>query len=266
VQRFTSSRSGTLILGGLAALLAGALLLVYVSQVRKDANSQSATVSVLVANRAIPQGSSGDVIASNKWYSSVKLPQSQVKDGAITDPASFSGKVAAHDIYFNQQLTTSDFADAPADAVTTKLTGDQRAISIPLDSAAGLTPFLQAGDHVDILAGFNVIPIGANGAPLNGNSQARPVEKVIAQDIKVLEVPPTSSSSTGSNSTSSGNIVVQVNEQQAWDIAFAINNGTVFLSGAPQVGIKSSTPSLVTLETMLLGIPPVKVYRSFGGR
>ncbi len=264
MQRFTSSRSGTLVLGGLAALVAGALLLIYVSQVRQDANSQSATVSVLVANKLIPQSSSGDVIASQKWYSVVSTPKDQVKDGAITDPASISGKIASHDIYPNQQMTTSDFTDAPTDAVTTKITGNQRAISIPLDSAAGLTPFLQAGDHVDILAGFNVIPIGPNGAPLNGNSQARPVEKVIAQDIKVLEVPSTSSSTT--TTSNSGNIVVQVTDQQAWDIAFAINNGTVFLAGAPQAGNESTRPSLVTLETMLLGIQPVKVYRSLGGR
>jgi Flp pilus assembly protein CpaB len=254
-----------LVLGGLAALVAGALLLIYVAQVRQDANSQSATVSVLVANKLIPQSSSGDVIASQKWYSAVSTPKDQVKDGAITDPASISGKIASHDIYPNQQLTTSDFADAPTDAVTTKITGNQRAISIPLDSAAGLTPFLQAGDHVDILAGFNVIPIGANGAPLSGNSQARPVEKVIAQDIKVLEVPSSSSSTTGTGSNT-GNIVVQVTDQQAWNIAFAINNGTVFLAGTPQAGNVSSKPSLVTLETMLLGIPPVKVFHSFGGR
>lgn len=265
MQRFTSSRSGTLVLGGLAALVAGALLLIYVSQVRQDANSQSATVSVLVANKLIPQNSSGDVIASQKWYAAVSTPKDQVKDGAITDPASISGKIASHDIYPNQQMTTSDFTDAPTDAVTTKLTGDQRAISIPLDSAAGLTPFLQAGDHVDILAGFNVIPIGPNGAPLNGSSQSRPVEKVVAQDIKVLEVPSTSSSSTGSTSNG-GNIVVQATDQQAWDIAFAINNGSVFLAGTPQAGNVSSKPSLVTLETMLLGIPPVKVYHSLGGR
>ena len=125
MQRFTSSRSGTLVLGGLAALVAGALLLIYVSQVRQDANGQSATVSVLVANKLIPQSSSGDVIASQKWYSVVSTPKDQVKDGAITDPASISGKVASHDIYPNQQLATSDFTDAPTDAVTTKLTGNR---------------------------------------------------------------------------------------------------------------------------------------------
>jgi hypothetical protein len=57
-----------------------------VSQVRQDANSQSATVSVLVANKLIPQSSSGDVIASQKWYSVVSTPKDQVKDGAITTP------------------------------------------------------------------------------------------------------------------------------------------------------------------------------------
>jgi hypothetical protein len=57
-----------------------------------------------------------------------------------------------------------------------------------------------------------------------------------------------------------------VTDQQAWDIAFAINNGTVFLAGTPQAGNVSSKPSLVTLETMLLGIPPVKVFHSLGGR
>ena len=128
------------------------------------------------------------MIASQKWYSVVSTPKDQVKDGAITDPPPWAAR----------SLTTSspgsswplsDFSDAPSEAVTTKLTGNQRAIAIPLDSAAGLTPFLQAGDHVDILAGFNVMPIGPNGAPLNGNAQARPVHKAIAQDIPVLEVP-----------------------------------------------------------------------------
>lgn len=264
MQRLTSTRMGTLILGGVTALVAGALLLVYVAQVRNDANGQSATVSVLVANKLISKNSTGDVIGTNKWYSVVAMPKSDVKDGALTDPASLSGKVATHDIFPNQQLTSSDFGEAPSDAVTTPLTGDQRAISIPLDSAAGLTPYLQAGDRVDILAGFNVIPIAPNGAPVSSNGQARPVEKVIAQNIKVLEVPSSSSSTLGSSS--SGNIVVLVSQQQAWDIAFAIGNGTLFLVGAPQTGQLDSTPSLVTLETMLLGIKPIKVYRSFGGR
>ena len=263
MHRFTSSRSGTLFLGILTAVVAGVLLLVYVAQVRQNANDQTSTVSVLVANKLIPQHTSGDVIASQKGYTVVKTPKGQVKDGAITDPGSLSGKVAAHDVYPNQQLTTADFTDISSDAVTQNLTGKERAIAIPLDSAAGLTPFLQAGNRVDILAGFNVVPIGGNGAPISSGSQARPVVKVIAQNVKVLEVPSTSST-TGAAST--GNVVVLVDDQQAWDIAFAINNGQVFLTGAPQTGGVDSTPSLVTLETLLLGVPPIKVYHSFGGR
>jgi Flp pilus assembly protein CpaB len=218
VQRLTSSRTGTLILGIAAAMVAGVLLLAYVSQVRKNADAQSSTVSVLVADRFIPQNSSGDVIASQKWYSIVKTPKDQVNDGAITDPSTMSGKVTASDIAVGHQLTTDDFVAAPSQAVTTKLTGTERAISIPLDSSAGLTPFLQAGDHVDIL------------------------------------------------SSGTGNVVVKVTDQQAWQIAFAIDNGRVFLSGSASTGNESSRPTLITLETVLLGVPAIKVYHSFGAR
>ena len=145
------------------------------------------------------------------------------------------------------------------------LTGDQRAIAIPLDSAHGLTPFLQAGDRVDILGGFDVIPIGNNGAPISSGGQARPVLKAIAQDIKVLDVPTDSSTATGSASATQ-NVVVQVTEQQAWDIDFAIKNGTIFLAARSQTGSTESRPTLVTLETLLLGLKPVKIYQSFGGR
>ncbi len=71
---------------------------------------------------------------------------------------------------------------------------------------------------------------------------------MIAQDIKVLEVPSTSSSSTVISSNS-GNIVVQVTDQQAWDIDFAIKNGTVFLAGSAAGRSDQLAASLVTLET-----------------
>lgn len=265
MQRFTSSRRGTLTLGILAAVIAAALLLVYIAQYRKDVNSSTSTTSVLVANRLIPQGSSGDVVASDKWFTVVSKPKSQVQDGAISDPSSIRGLVASHDIFPDQQLTAKDFQTAPTDAVVYKLSGDERAIAIPLDSAHGLTPFLQAGDHVDILGGFDVVPIGANGAPASIGGQPRPVLKAIAQDIKVLDVPDSSSTTTpGANDQ--GNVVVAVTQQQAWDIDFAIKNGTVFLNARGQTGkVTDARPSLVTLETLLLGVPPIKVYHSFGG-
>lgn len=265
MQRFTSSRRGTLALGVMAALIAAALLLVYIAQYRNDVNNSSSTATVLVANRLIPQNSSGDVVASEKWFTIVQKPKSEVLSGAISDPSSIRGLVATHDIFPDQQLTANDFKTAPTDAVSYNLTGDQRAIAIPLDSAHGLTPFIQAGDHVDILGGFDVIPIGANGAPINSGGQARPVLKAIAQNVKVLDVPNSSgSSATSANDT--GNVVVQVTEQQAWDIDFATKNGTVFLAARGQTGATSSRPSLVTLETLLLGVQPIKIYKSFGGR
>ena len=49
-------------------------------------------------------------------------------------------------------------------------------------------------------------------------------------------------------------------------VDFATKNGTVFLAARGQTGATSSRPSLVTLETLLLGVQPIKIYKSFGGR
>ena len=68
--------------------------------------------------------------------------------------------VTTHDLVRGQQLTTADFAK-PSDPVMSKLGAGDRAMTIPLDSAHGMIGNVQAGDHVDVLAGFEVQPDGA---------------------------------------------------------------------------------------------------------
>jgi pilus assembly protein CpaB len=264
MQRLTSSRLGTLALGGLAALVAGALLLIYIAQYRSDVAGQSETVSVLVAKQLIPQGTSGDLVASQQWYQVVEKPKADLEDGAITDPGAIRGQVAKQQIVPDQQLTADDFQAAPDNAVSYKLNSEERAISIPLDSAHALTPFLQPGDQVDVLGAFNVIPLGPDGQPVSSGAQTRPVLKTIASNVTVLDVPSSGSSATGGGDK--GNVVVKVSIEQSQAIAFAIENGSVFLTARSQNGKAEAPPTLTTLETILLGVSPVKVYKSLGGR
>ena len=91
-------------------------------------------------------------------------------------------------MYPDTQLTTSQFTSPPNNSASVSLSGDQRAIAIPFDAAHGAVGYVHPGDHADILAGFNVIPLDKNGVPLQG-AQQRPVMKVIAQDVPVLFVP-----------------------------------------------------------------------------
>jgi Flp pilus assembly protein CpaB len=256
VERLTSTRRGTLALAALAALLAGAAVLVYLNNYRHSLTAGATPSTVLVAKRLISKGTPGNAVAVAGLFQTTTVRQSQLLNGAISDPVSLRGRVATHDIFPGQQLTTTDFVVGGASVAST-LTKAQRLITIPLDSSHGLIGQVTNGDHVDVFAGFNVIPLDARGVPLQGGT-TRPVLKLILQDVPVMSV---NKATQGNNA----NVSLRVDDAAAQNLAFASDNGKLWLVLRPPSGAKPSAPRLVTVETLLLGVPPVAVQRSLGG-
>jgi len=259
-QRLVSTRRGTILLSVIAAAVAGGLILVYVNRYRDSVRATGAPVTVLVAKVNINKGTAGDLIASSGLYSTTTLRQSQVLEGAFSDTSNLTGKVATTAIPQGAQLTSADFADASSN-LAASLTGDERVISLPFSSAQGLSGSLQVGDHVDVYGGFNVSSVGPNGLAAGGGS--RPVVRRILTDVPVVAI---GGSTSGAFASSNTNLSFKVTDQEAADLAFASQNGTLWLGLEPSAGLKSSRPSVVTMETLLLGVPPSTVLRSLGGR
>lgn len=256
--KVVSTRRGTLIAALLVALLAGAAILLYLNSYRSSLKAQSSLVTVLVAKQTIPKGTSGSVVASKDLYTVTTIRESQLLDGAISDPATLREKVALREIFEGAQLTVTDFG-AAGDSLAAQLTDRERIVSVPLDSAHGLIGGIEPGNRVDVYAGFNVIPLGADGRPINGG-QARPMLRQIFSNVPVVAV---GEPARGSAAT---NVSLAVDDVQAAKLAFASDNGKVWLALRPSAGAKSARPGIVTIETMLLGVPPVQVLRSVGGR
>ncbi|HEX5469325.1 MAG TPA: Flp pilus assembly protein CpaB [Gaiellaceae bacterium] len=266
MQKLLTTRGGTVAVAAGAALLAGLILVLYLNNYRSSVDDSSEPIAVLVAKSLIPKGMSGDLAGSQELFQATTAPKGEVKDGAITDPATLHGRVAVDDIFPGQQLTAADFSAARTNAIATRITGDQRAVAVPLDEAHGLIGHVRAGDHVDVLAGFNVQRVDRNGVPISNGGAARPVLKRIIEDVLVLDVPEETSSGFGGNRTDA-NVVLRLDESQAADLAFASDNGKVWFSLRPQSGAEAAAnPPFVTLETLLLGVKSVTIVRSFGGR
>lgn len=259
-QRLISTRRGTFAISALAALLAGVLILVYVNRYRQSVKSQAAPVTVLVAKQMIPKGTAGNVIAARGLYTATTIRQGQLLNGAYSDPSSLAGRVATHDIYPGAQLASSDFAAASSNLAAT-LTGKQRIVSIPFDSARGLLGELQAGDHVDVYLGFNVVPVSSSGIAVAGG-QGHAIIRRVMTDVPVVAI---GGKGSGSFASSNANISLKVTDQQAAELAFAADNGRLWLVLRPASGATSSPPSLVDAETLLLGIPPVQELHALGG-
>jgi Flp pilus assembly protein CpaB len=253
-RKLLSTRQGTLAVAALAAIVALALVLTFISGYKRQLNADAQPVTVLVARESVAKGTSGDLMAAKGLFQATGLQRDQIKQGAITDPAALRGMVAAHDLVRGQQLTVADFT-RPSNQLLSRLASDERAVAVPLDAAHGMLAEVQAGDHVDVFAGFDVQP--------NGTGQSRPVLRELLQDVQVLEAPGAGKQGgIGSGSMSTENLVLKVPEEDAPELAFASDNGKLWITMRPPAGARQRAPSLVTLERLLVGMPPIPINGS----
>jgi len=153
LRRFLGTRRGSFLVAAVAAALAAIALLMYLSSYKKDVRGGTLPTQVLIADRLIPKGTSGDAVAADRLFRPTTISEDAVKPLALTNAAALSGKAAAQDIFPGQQITSADFS-ATADPLRGRLTGTQRALAIPVDAAHGLIGSVRAGDHVDVLGSF----------------------------------------------------------------------------------------------------------------
>ena len=227
--RLFKTRSGAVVVGGIAAVLAAILLVAYLKSYRSSVKSGSQPMTVLVAKSLIPRGTSGTLIAQEHLYQVTSVPKSQLKTLAIVDPAALSGHVTIADVFPGQQLTAGDFTVAPVNSIPNQITGAHRAIAVSVDTTHDVAGQVQTGDHVDIY-------VGVNG-----------VIKLFASNVLVLAAP----------NGAGGNLILRVTASQAAKYAFAADNGKIWLTLRPQAGASKTPPSFANLATLIAAAPTV---------
>jgi Flp pilus assembly protein CpaB len=252
-QKLISTRAGTIVVAGAAAVLAGIFILVYLNRYRHSVKAEGAPVTVLVAKRLIPKGTPGAALSS-AYFARTTVRQSQLLDGAFSDAGTLRGRVAAQDVLSGQQLTAGDFTTS-ATSLASGLSGTQRAIDVPLDPAHGMIGHIEAGDRVDVFVGFNVT--------VPGSGQGYPVSRLLVQGVPVIDVGQKAGGLGTANTTT--NVSLRVNDTQAAAITYASDNGKVWLALRPPTGAPRVRTGLVNASTILLGVPPVRLP-SHGGR
>jgi Flp pilus assembly protein CpaB len=249
-RRFAGTRKGAITVALVAAALAAIVLLVFASSYKDHVQGGNAQRTALVADRLIPKGTSGDLVVSGSLFRQRQVRDSALRAGAIADGSALAGRVATRDIYPGQQITSGDFA-ANADPLRGKLKGNQRAIAISMDGSHGLIGEVRTGDHVDILAGFS--------STSSTTGQGRAQLRTLMEDVLVLKAPASGSKVT-SNSTSS--VTLRVGAADAGKLAFASDNGKIWIVLRPPTGGTNPAPSAVNLESLLSGTPSI----STGGK
>jgi Flp pilus assembly protein CpaB len=242
-RSFLATRRGTVIVATACALIAAGILIFAMARYRHSVSSEGGQETVLVAGGLIQKGTSGDAIAGEQLFRPSSIATKQVSTGAIADTAQLHGKVAAQDIFPGQQLTAAEFT--ASGGLIGQLAPSQRAVTIPVDSAHGMVGQIHDGDHVDVYAAFELEP--------ESGGRSHPVLRLLMSNVQVLKAAGESGGGLGSGSGQKADVTLNVTDAQAGPLAFAADNGKLWLVLRAANTSVTAPSSIVTIQSLLLG-------------
>ena len=136
------------------ALLAVLLTTFYVTNYKRHVQHGESQVTVLVASKDIPVDTQGADLVSGTWLKEVTVARRQVVPGAITNANQVRDLIATEPIFAGEQVTTRRFGTPSERGVRAQIKGTQRAVEVTGDAHQLMAGTLRAGDHVDIVAGW----------------------------------------------------------------------------------------------------------------
>jgi Flp pilus assembly protein CpaB len=199
------------------AALAAILTSVYVVNYKRHVQHGEGKVTVLVAARDIPAGTSGADVIDKKMLTEQTVARKSRVPGAISSPNQLAQYVATQDIYQGEQVSSRRFAPPQEQGVRAQIKGTQRAYQLPGNGDQLLAGTLQAGDHVDV--------VGTWGIKVGGNGSDVTVSRVVLRNLLVLSAPTGDKSSTVTGGGGGMSVQLRVTDNQAQKLIWIQKNG-----------------------------------------
>lgn len=173
-------RSNLIVTLGLAVFIVGAAATYLVVRNSDDGATSSATkVSVLVAAKPIPAGTTGTNIVTQGMIKTKAVDATAKPATAISDASQLAGKTVTLGVTEGQVLTLDQFQQAQTRIGTLKIPEGKTALALQLANVPGVAGFAGAGDHINI---YGVIKPGSDPKNPQGASH------LIMQNTEVLNV------------------------------------------------------------------------------
>jgi pilus assembly protein CpaB len=233
------------------AALAAILTSVYVVNYKRHVQNGEGKVTVLVAARDIPAGTSGADVIDKKMLKEQTVPRKARVPGAISNAGSLAQYVATQDVYQGEQVSSRRFAPPKEQGIRAQIKGTQRAYQLSGNGDQLLFGTLQAGDHVDVVGTWGIKNPGSNG-------EEATVSRVVLRNLLVLS-PPAAGASGGLGSNSGGmSVQLRLTDAQAQKLIWIQANGTEIkfqLALRPPSGSLDSSNTFQDARLMLFDGP-----------
>jgi Flp pilus assembly protein CpaB len=238
-------RLRNIVLAVALAALAALLTSLYVANYKKTVRADEASVTVYVAAKKIPVGTTGADAASGGMLKTAEIARRAVVPGAISSPREIRELVATETVYEGEQVSVRRFRPAEASGIQADLKGNLRAIQVNGNGHQLLAGTLKRGDHVDVVASFKI--------QFRDDDREHPVTRVVLRNLLVLRAPsgPTVAESKLGSEVGDSWVQLALTDAQANKLEFARKNGEWTLVERPVTDPADSPETIETTPTVI---------------
>lgn len=239
-------RLRNIVLAVALAVVAAMLVTFYVANYKRSVQQSESNVTVYVAVKKIPAGTSGAEAVEGAMVAPVKIARRNVVAGAVSKPDQIADLVAIETTYKDEQVTVRRFRAVTESGVRANLKGNVRAVQVAGNAHQLLVGTLKKGDHVDVVANFDV--------EFEGRTKNVKVTRTVLRDILVLRAPDGSKAAQEVASTAGEagfNVQLAVTDSQAQKLYFTMENGAWHLDLRSPVDATDSAETLEAIDTIL---------------
>jgi Flp pilus assembly protein CpaB len=225
------------------AVLAALLVGFYVTNYKRNVQHSQQHVSVWVASKDIPEGTSGTDVISGGYLRQEQVLRQSVVPGAISSDTQIERLVAAQPTYAGEQVSLTRFSDVAVQGIRGVLRGPLRAVQVSGDNDQTLAGTLRTGDHIDIVANVKV------GDSSNGQS----ISRIVLRNLRVLRAAGDVSQGVHLSSPTQGGaaVLLAVTDTQVQKLFYVIKNDDWTFELRPVVKATDSPETVETQNTIV---------------
>lgn len=241
------------------AVLAALFVGFYVTNYKKTVEHSQQHVTVFVASRDIPEGTSGADATSKGFLKQEQVLRQSVVPGAISSSKQIEKLVAAQTTYAGEQISLTRFSDAAVQGIRGVLRGPMRAVQIAGDANQTLAGTLRVGDRVDIVAN---VKVGSD------SSSQRSISRIVLRNLRVLKAPLGSDTGAHLSTASNGSspVLLAVTDTQVQKLFYVVKNDDWTLELRPIIKVSDSPETVETQNTIVNdGLGPNQLRIARGG-
>ena len=225
------------------AVLAALFVGFYVTNYKRTVEHSQQHVTVWVAARDIPEGTSGSDVVSKGYLKQEQVLRQSVVPGAISSEKQVATLVAAQPTYAGEQISLARFSNEATQGIRGVLRGPMRAVQIAGDNNQTLAGTLRTGDHVDLVANVKI----------GDSSSQRAVARIVLRDLRVLKAPGDAGvgSKLSSPTGTTASVLLAVTDTQVQKLFYVVRNDDWTLELRPVVKATDSPESVETQNTIV---------------